>query len=222
MFWGWRFGGKSCRIGGDTGKSGGDFLDDVTLRRAQKGDAEAFEALVTPYEGMIWRVCWHYIGHVEDARDCAQEAMLKAWRSIGAYRRDCSLESWLYRICASVCVDFLRRSRRSEAEPLSAMTEAGFDPPDPAAPPDRQVAERQEREALRRAVAMLPEDMRTVLILYALEKKKYEEIAVITGTAVGTVKSRLNRARQRLQEILSEREQSGEAIVQQSRRRDAR
>lgn len=193
-------------------------MDELTLRRAQKGDAKAFEALITPYEAMVWRVCWHYTGHTEDARDCAQEALLKAWRSIGAYRRDCSLESWLYRICASVCLDLRRKRKRTEAEPL----EEGFDLPDPAAPPDEQVARRQGREELRRAVARLPEDMRTVLILYALEKKKYEEIAEITGTAVGTVKSRLSRARDKLQEILSEREQYGETIVQQSRRRDAR
>ena len=193
-------------------------MDDLTLRRAQKGDARAFEALVTPYEAMIWRVCWHYTGHTEDARDCAQEALLKAWRSIGAYRRDCSLESWMYRVCASVCLDFLRRHKRLETEPL----EEGVDPPDPAAPPDEAVAQRQEREALRRAIASLPEDMRTVLILYALEKKKYEEIAEITGTAVGTVKSRLSRAREKLQEMLTEREQSGKTVVQQSRRRDAR
>ena len=193
-------------------------MDELTLRRAQKGDAKAFEALVTPYEAMIWRVCWHYIGHTEDARDCAQEALLKAWRSIGAYRQDCALESWLYRICTSVCLDFQRKRRRVETEPL----EEGFDPPDPAAPPDEQAARKQERAELRRAIAALPEEMRTVLILYALEKKKYEEIAEITGTAVGTVKSRLSRAREKLQETLSEREQSGKTVVQQSRRRDAR
>ena len=193
-------------------------MDELTLRRAQKGDARAFEALVTPYEPMIWRVCWHYTGHTEDARDCAQEALLKAWRSIGAYRQDCSLESWLYRVSASVCVDFLRRRKPVTYEPV----EEGLDLPDPAAGPDEQAIARQEREELRRAIALLPEDMRTVLILYALEKKKYEDIAVITGTAVGTVKSRLSRARERLQEILSDREQSGKRIVQQSRRRDAR
>lgn len=197
-------------------------MDELTLRRAQQGDASAYEALVTPYEPMIWRVCWHYTGHTEDAKDCAQEALLKAWRSIRAYRQDCSLETWLYRICASVCVDFLRRRRRILPEQLSDMEEETAALSDPAAAPDENVIARQEREELRRAMAMLPEDMRTVLILYALEKKKYEEIAAITGTAVGTVKSRLNRARQRLQEILSEWEQSGKGFVQQSRRRDAR
>ena len=197
-------------------------MDELTLRRAQRGDAQAFEELVTPYEGMVWRVCWHYTGHTEDARDCAQEALLKAWRSIGSYRRDCSVESWLYRICASVCVDFLRSRRRRGDEPLGAMMEEGFDPPDGSATPDQSVIARQERETLRRAIDLLPEDMRTVLILYALEKRRYEEIAVITGTAVGTVKSRLSRARQKLQEILSEWEQSGETVVQQSRRGRAR
>ena len=197
-------------------------MDELTLRRAQKGDAQAFEALVTPYEGMLWRVCWHYTGHVEDARDCAQEALLKAWRSVAAYRQDCSLESWLYRICTSVCIDFLRRRKRNEAQPLSAMQEEGFDPTDPALTPDEGLIARQQRDALRGAIAQLPEDMRTVLILYALEKKRYEDIAVITGTAVGTVKSRLNRARQRLQEILSDMEQSGNPAVQQSKRRKAR
>ena len=61
-------------------------MDELILRRAQKGDASAFEQLVTPYEQMIWRVCWHYLHHREDAMDCAQEVMLKAWRSIGQYR----------------------------------------------------------------------------------------------------------------------------------------
>ena len=192
-------------------------MDELTLRRAQKGDAKAFEALITPYEGMIWRVCWHYTGHTEDARDCAQEALIKAWRSIGAYRQDCALESWLYRICASVCLDFQRKRKRTQAEPL----EEGFDQPDPAAPPDEQAVQRQRREELRRAIQQLPDDMRTVLLLYALEKKKYEEIAEITGTSVGTVKSRLSRARDKLKEILSEREQSGRTVVQQSRRGDA-
>ena len=56
-------------------------MDELILRRAQKGDASAFEQLVTPYEQMIWRVCWHYLHHREDAMDCAQEVMLKAWRS---------------------------------------------------------------------------------------------------------------------------------------------
>ena len=189
-------------------------MDELMLRQAQKGDAQAFEALITPYEQMVWRVCWHYTNHTENARDCAQEAMLKAWRSIAAYRGDCSLESWLYRICASVCLDFLRKSKRHDAESTDAMREEGFDPAADAPPPAQAVEQKQSRQALRQAMARLPEDMRTALILYALEKKRYEEIASITGAAVGTVKSRINRARQKLEEMLRNGEPSGKSAVQ--------
>lgn len=189
-------------------------MDEITLRRAQKGDARAFEELIGPYEQMVWRVCWHYVPHRENALDCAQEAMLKAWRSIAAYRGDCSIESWLYRICASVCLDYLRANRRHEAESTDAMREEGFDPVDERPLPDQEMEKKQSRQALREALGRLPEDMRTALILYALENRKYEDIARITGAAVGTVKSRINRARQKLEEMLRDGEQSGKTSVQ--------
>ena len=63
-------------------------MDDVTLRRAQKGDPAAFEQLITPHEGLVWRVCWRYTRNREDASDCAQEVMVKSWRVLPDYRRD--------------------------------------------------------------------------------------------------------------------------------------
>ena len=72
-------------------------MDEFTLRLAQKGNTQAFERLVTPHEQTLWRVCWHYTHHPEDAADCLQEAMLKAWRAIGQYRGDCAFSSWLYK-----------------------------------------------------------------------------------------------------------------------------
>ncbi len=193
-------------------------MDELTLRRAQQGDAAAFERLMTPLEGMVWRVCYHYTGHREDASDCAQEAMVKAWRSLSQYRQDCSLETWLYRVCASCCLDFLRRRKPNVS--LTSMAEQGFDPPDAAPTPEESALRREDGDEVRRAIALLPEDMRTVLILSALEGKRYEEIADITGVAVGTVKSRLNRARLRLSEILAQlREPSAFSSVQPGERR---
>ncbi len=183
-------------------------MDELMLRRAKKGDADAFEQLLTPLEQMVWRVCWHYTNHTEDARDCAQEAMLKAWRVIGQYRGDCSLESWMYRICQSVCMDFLRGKKRHAAESADALHEEGFEPASCEETPEEAAVSRDRRRALRRAIAQLPEEWRTVLILYAMEKKKYEEIARITGAHVGTVKSRLNRARQKLAQLMAEGEQT--------------
>ena len=132
-------------------------MDELTLRRAQQGDAAAFERLMTPLEGMVWRVCYHYTGHREDASDCAQEAMVKAWRSLSQYRQDCSLETWLYRVCASCCLDFLRRRKPNVS--LTSMAEQGFDPPDAAATPEESALRREDGDEVRRAIALLPEDI---------------------------------------------------------------
>lgn len=194
-------------------------MDELILRRAQKGDTAAYEQLITPYEQLVWRVCWHYTHHPEDARDCAQETMLKAWRSLPHYRQDCALETWLYRIAASCCLDFLRRCKRQAAESTDALAASGFDPADPAPQPEETAIRRDEKQQLRQALDQLPEDMRTALILSAIEGRKYEEIAQITGVASGTVKSRINRARQKLAEILHRREQSPISAVQHNERR---
>ena len=195
-------------------------MDELTLRRAQRGDPAAFEALITPCESMLWRVCWHYTQHREDARDCAQEAMLKAWRALPDYRGDCSLETWLYRIAASCCLDFLRRKGRWATESAEQLAEeGGFDPPDPSPQPEDELQRRDERAELQSALAALPDDMRIALTMSAVEGRRYEDIAQVLGVAPGTVKSRISRARVRLSEILSgKREPLPASSVQPSER----
>lgn len=179
-------------------------LDEFTLRKAQKGDSHAFERLVTPHEQMLWRVCWHYTHHQEDASDCLQEAMLKAWRAIGSYRGECALSTWLYRIASTVCLDFLRKRKRlPKTESADEMSEDGFMPVDPSPTPDESILKAESTAHIRAAMDALPGDMRTVLVLYALEGLGYEEIALTLGISVGTVKSRLNRARQKIAKYLA-------------------
>lgn len=180
-------------------------MTDLTLYRAQKGDPHAFEALITPHEQMLWRVCWHYTHHQEDARDCMQEAMLKAWRSIGGYRQDSSLETWLYRIASTTCLDFLRKQKRLPVtESADEMAETGVQPIDASPTPDEAALRSESAGELQAAIDSLPAEMRTVLILYALEGQPYETIAEMTASSVGTVKSRLSRARQKLAKYLAE------------------
>ena len=196
-------------------------MDEMTLRRAKRGDPAAFEALITPHERMVWRVCWHYTQHTEDARDCAQETMLKAWRALPDYRGDCSLETWLYRIATSCCLDFLRTKSRGTAESTEQLAEeGGFDPPDPSPQPEEELQRRDERAELQSALAALPDDMRIALTMSAVEGRRYEDIAQVLGVAPGTVKSRISRARVRLSEILSgKREPLPASSVQPSERR---
>ena len=179
--------------------------DEFTLRRAQKGDAQAFEQLVTPHEQMLWRVCWHYTHHQEDAADCLQETMLKAWRAIKSYRSECSLSSWLYRIASTVCLDFLRKQKRlPQTESADELVEEGFAPVDESPTPDEAILKAESADSIRAAIDSLPGDMRTVIILYALQGLPYEEIADTMNTSVGTVKSRLNRARQKIAKFLAD------------------
>ena len=181
-------------------------LDELTLRRAQKGDPQAFERLVSPHEQLLWRVCWHYTHHPEDAADCLQETMLKAWRAIRTYRGDCALSTWLYRTAVTVCLDFLRRQKRLPVtESADALSEEeGFTPVDGSPTPDEAVLRAESADNLRAAIDALPADMRTAIILYALQGMPYEDIAEVTKASVGTVKSRISRARQKIARFLAD------------------
>ena len=195
-------------------------MDELLLRRARNGDAEAFEALLTPLENRIWRICWHYTGNRENAEDCGQETMVRIWRSLENYRGECALESWVYRIAANCCMDFLRKKKRDQSVSMEPLKEQGFDPADPSPGTEEQVVAADEQKRLREAITQLPEDQREALIMTQLEKVPYEEAARLLGVSEGTVKSRANRAKARLKEILSEdRELSPPGSVQKDERR---
>ena len=176
-------------------------MDALTLKRAQKGDPAAFEALFTPLEGRVYRTCVHMMGPGEDARDCAQEALLKAFRTLKDFRGDCALESWLHRLCINVCLDALRRKKLRAAQSLDALMDEGFGPAAPADGPYESLEKKERMEAVRRAIAGLPEDQRLAFTLVVLEELPYEDAAERLGTAVGTVKSRVNRAREKISKI---------------------
>ena len=195
-------------------------MDELLLRRAQSGDPEAFERLMEPLEQLVWRVCWHYTGNREAAEDCGQEAMIRIWRNLANYRGECALESWVYRIAANCCMDWLRKKKRDQSVSMEPMVEQGFDPADDAPGTAAQVVAKDERQRLREAIALLPDDQREALILTQLEKVSYEEAAQALGVSEGTVKSRVNRAKARLKEILSaERELSPPGNVKKDERR---
>ena len=195
-------------------------MDELLLCRAQSGDPEAFERLMEPLEQLVWRVCWHYTGNREAAEDCGQEAMIRIWRNLANYRGECALESWVYRIAANCCMDWLRKKKRDQSVSMEPMVEQGFDPADDAPGTEAQVVAKDERQRLREAIALLPDDQREALILTQLEKVSYEETAQALGVSEGTVKSRVNRAKARLKEILSaERELSLPGNVKKDERR---
>ena len=195
-------------------------MDELLLHRAQRGDPEAFGRLMEPLEQLIWRICWHYTGDREASSDCGQDAMIRIWRSLGSYRGDCAFESWVYRITANCCMDWLRKKKRDRSVSMEPMREQGFDPADPSPGTEDQVVAKDERRRLREAISLLPEDQQEALVMTQLERMPYEEAARILGVSEGTVKSRVNRAKAKLKEILSsERELSAPADVKKDERR---
>lgn len=178
-------------------------MDELLLKRAAEGDPQAFEQLMTPLESLIWRICWHYTGSREDAADCGQEAMVRIWKNLRTWREESSFESWVCRITANCCLDFLRRRKRDRSQSIEPLREAGFDPPDPKAGTEDAVLDREEKARLREAIARLPEDQREALVLTQLERIPYDRAAALLGITEGTVKSRVNRAKAKLREWLS-------------------
>ena len=195
-------------------------MDELLLRKAQRGDPEAFGRLMEPLEQLVWRVCWHYTGDREASSDSGQEAMIRIWRALDSYRGDCAFESWVYRIAANCCMDWLRKKKRDRSVSMEPMRDQGFDPADTSPGTEAQVIAKDERRRLREAIALLPEDQREALVLTQLERVSYEEAARMLDVSEGTVKSRVNRAKARLKEILtSEGELSSPADVKKDERR---
>lgn len=180
--------------------------DEAELARAARaGDRAAFERLISMYQGKAWGYALRQTGDPDLAEDICQEAMLKAFLAIGSYDDRWAFSTWLFKVIHNTFIDHLRRRGARVAE--VAMPEEG-EPPEAADDAVRRFHERMRAmdrdDWLLKGVARLPPDLRTLVILRDLQGFSYEEIAGITGLAMGTLKSRLNRARRELRGYLLE------------------
>ena len=194
--------------------------DERLMRAAQRGELAAFNALVVRHERAVFNVCLRMLRDVPSAEDAAQDAFVQAGRGAGDYRGGL-VRPWLLRIATNRCYDLLRSKARRPAGSLDAEP---FEV-EPVWTSQSAAAERPEAFALRgelavhleRALAALPEDQRLVVVLSDVQGCDYEEIARITGTALGTVKSRLSRARARLRQALHDDPTAGELFERYGR-----
>jgi RNA polymerase sigma-70 factor (ECF subfamily) len=169
------------------------------LDRLRAGDAPAFEELVMTYQHRVFGVALRMLGNRAEAEDVAQEAFVRAHRALGEFRGDAKLSTWLYAITSRLCLNRLasgeRRMARQGEDALLRLSDAG-------PRPDAALERRELETALGRAIAELPEDRRIVVVLRDLEGLSYEEIAQVLELELGTVRSRLHRARAELKEKL--------------------
>lgn len=178
------------------------------IARCAKGDREAFNELIEKYQKQVFNTAYAMLSNYEDASDASQEVFIKLYRSIASFKGQSAFSTWLYTICRSVCSDMLRkRQRRGVTLSIDSGGEEGETaaelPSDEPSPEERcEMSERQR--TVRSAIAQLSPEYREVIVYSDLEQLSYEEIAKILKCPTGTVKSRLNRARNALKKKLSE------------------
>lgn len=187
------------------------YPDDLALARRAVCEDDAMAEIVSRYERMIYHIAYRSAASPEDAADITQETFLKAWRSLHAFRGDCSLSTWLCRIALSCACDFARGKKRRFTVPLHSHPD-GEDEPYAEIPvtdvsflPEEQAVRQMEIAAVREAIASLPEEQRLVVTLRDLGEMSYADIADTLGLELGTVKSRLNRARAAVRDFLIQR-----------------
>ena len=181
--------------------------EEQLIRRAQQGDNGAFEELLLLHQKKVYNLCLRMSANPDDALDLSQEAFLKAWKSLGQYQFEASFSTWLFRLTSNVCIDFLRRKKRRQETSLTESYEgsdegAELSIADPQPLPEQQAITNETRLELAQAMARLAPDHREILQLRVIENLPYEQIAEILDIRVGTVKSRLARARLSLRKIL--------------------
>ncbi len=182
-----------------------DAEDSELIVRSKDGDLQAFNFIVQRYQSQVLNLSARIIGDRGRAEDVTQETFISAYQAIGRFRGG-SLRAWLMRIAANASRDSLRGSRRRPEQSLDESLESQSFQPVSAEPSPEEHAERSELNAeLQKAILALSDDQRAVLVLIDVQGFSYEETTESVGASIGTVKSRLNRARRRVRDILMER-----------------
>lgn len=180
--------------------------DDALAERARGGELDAFNLLVRRYERRVFGLCLGMLRSPAAAEDAAQDAMIAAWRALDGYRGG-NFPAWLLRIAGNRCRDELRRRKRRPSTSLDELVEEHGDawsPPDEGRSPEAAALDAETGRALLAALDQLPEEQRQAVLLSDVQGLAYLEIADVMHTSIGTVKSRLNRGRARLRQLLLE------------------
>jgi RNA polymerase sigma-70 factor, ECF subfamily len=160
------------------------------------GRSEAFAALVERYDRAVYHLAYRTLHDVEEAKDAAQEAFFKAYRSLHTFKPGAKFSTWIFAITYHACCDRLNRRKRYSSEEMPERA-------DPGPGPESQAVALDQARRLHDAIDRLPEKYRTVITLYHLQGKQYDEIAQVLGIPMGTVKTHLFRSKDQLRKILS-------------------
>lgn len=181
----------------------------ILVKKSISGDVDAFEELIKGYKKMAYNIALRVLRNKEDAEDISQEALIKVFKNIGSFNMKSSFKVWLYRIVMNTCLDFKRKKNiitYSIDKPLeNDENEIMQDIPDNTYNPDIVIQNELESQMLYDSIDSLDDDFRTVIVLRDMQGLSYKDIASVLSCNEGTVKSRLNRARNKLKEIITKK-----------------
>ncbi|MBI2300582.1 MAG: sigma-70 family RNA polymerase sigma factor [Armatimonadetes bacterium] len=205
---------RSAAVAEGDGEEDRERAEARLVARIRHGDREAFDELVDRYQTKVYNLALRLLGDSDEAADAAQEAFLRIYRGLQSFHGGSALTTWIYRIVHNLCLDEMKRKRRRPqlVEEAADADDDGAETlldrlPDETSEPQARLLGDERQEAVRRAILRLRAHHRDVLVLYDLQGFTYNEIADVLHTNVGTVKSRLNRARLALaRELEGERE----------------
>jgi len=185
-----------------------------TLKAAQRGEVAAFNALIQAYQHQVFNVCYRSLGNADDAADATQDALLNAFRAVNGFNGPAAgLRSWLLRIAINTCYDQLRRRQRRPSESLDALHASDGEQEvtlgdrlhDPRPGPEQHSLGAETARHIQQAIDQLPNEQRLTVVLCDVQGLSYDEAAQIMSVELGTVKSRLSRARAQLRVLLVEK-----------------
>ncbi len=187
-------------------RRGADLEDQAWVDEALKGNVQSFNRLVLKYQDTAYNVAYRILSDPDEAADAVQDSFIKAFKRLGQLHGG-SFKAWLLRIVTNSCYDRLRKKKRHPTVSMDASQEDG-EPfhqwPSHAPSPEEMALRHETEQIIQRGISQLPPEQRTVLVLSDIEGLSYKEIAEVTQVPIGTVRSRLARARARMRKYLQE------------------
>ncbi len=180
--------------------------DAILVERAQKGDRAAIDTLIVRYQGKAYQFAYRLAGNSDDAADLVAESFVRVYSAMPRFRRESLFSTWLYRIITNCFLDQRKKEKSRQHQSLDDALAVSPDQPQTTATSGESPAEASERgereRIIKAAIDQLPEYQRAMIVMYHVESLSYEDISEALDTPIGTVKSRLNRARMSLREAL--------------------
>ena len=181
-----------------------DLSDSDLVGRSQEGDLQAFNEIVARYQSLVFNLSARILGDRSTAEDVSQEAFISAHRALGRFRGG-SLRAWLLRIASNLSYDYIRAAKRRREQSLDAsLLSPGFAEPASKDSPEQRAVTAELGAEIQRGILSLPQDQRVALVMIDVQGLTYQEAAEAIGASLGTVKSRLSRARARVRDHMME------------------